>query len=112
MAEQGFTRMVLNYPYPAQAQAYEAVLKERAALRKKFGLGDSVNVAQLVIGADGPAYAVLVSAKDELDFYTQFAKDTQKMGAEWTKSLDQSAPLLRRIEFVTFVARPALMYQP
>ena len=111
MQEQGFTRLALLYPYPAQAQAFEAVLKERAALRKKHG-ADGVDVVQLVIGRDGPAYAVLIGAKDEVDYYTQAAKEQQKMGAEWKASIDKAGPMLRRVEFVTLVPRPALYYQP
>ena len=32
------------------------------------------------------------------------------MGAEWQASLDKTGPMLRRVEFVTSVARPALNY--
>ena len=109
--EQGFTRLALLYPHPAHAQAFEAVLEERAALRKKHG-ADGVDVVQLVIGRDGPAYAVLIGAKDEVDYLTQAAKEQQKMGAEWKASIDKSGPMLRRVEFVTGLARPELYYQP
>ncbi len=111
MQEQAFTRIALLYPYPAQAQAFEAVLQERSALRKKHG-ADSVDVVQLVVGRDGPAYAVLIGAKDEVDYHTQAAKEQQKMGAEWRASIDKSGPMLRRVEFVTGLARPELYYQP
>ena len=111
-AEQGFLRIALLYPYPSQTQAFETVLEERAALRKKHGITEAVGVAQMLIGPDGPAYATLVGAKDEVDFYAQNAKDTQKMGAEWQASLAKGGPMLRRVEFVTTSARPALTYQP
>ena len=111
MQEQSFTHIALLYPYPGQAQAFEAGLKERSALRKKHG-ADGVDVVQLVIGRDGPAYAVLIGAKDEVDYLTQAAKEQQKMGAEWRASIDKSGPMLRRVEFVTGLARPELYYQP
>ena len=69
-------------------------------------------VAQLVIGADGPAYAIISGGKDEVDFYAQNAKNTAKMGAEWQASLEKSGPMVRRVEYVTSLARPALSYQP
>jgi hypothetical protein len=109
---QTFIRMALLYAQPSQTPALEAVLKDIAALRKKHGIGDAVGVAQLVIGADGPAYAVLVGAKDEADFYTQFAKDVQKMGAEWQATLEKAGPMLRRVEYVSSSTRPALDYRP
>jgi hypothetical protein len=112
MTEQSFGRIALIYVQPAQTAAFEANLKERAALRKKHGIADGIDVAQLVLGADGPAYALISGAKDEVDFYTQIAKNTAKMGAEWQASLDQSGPMVRRVEFVTSVARRALDYQP
>jgi hypothetical protein len=111
-AEQGFLRVAILHVDPAQTPALEAAFKERNALRKKYGITDAVGVAQLVLGADGPAYAILTSAKDEVDFYTQNAKNVAKMGAEWQASLDKSGPMIRRIEFATSVARPALDYKP
>ena len=59
MTEQGFARIALLYAVPGQTPAFEAVLKERNALRKKHGITDGVDVAQLIIGRDGPAYAVI-----------------------------------------------------
>jgi hypothetical protein len=112
MTEQGFGRIALIYVHPAQTEAFEATLKERSALRKKHGITDAVDVAQLIIGADGPAYALIMGAKDEVDFYTQNAKNVAKMGAEWQAVLDKSGPMVRRVEFVTSVARRALDYQP
>jgi hypothetical protein len=112
MEEQMFGRIALLYVHPAEAAAFEAVLKERAALRKKHGINDGVEVAQLVIGADGPAYAVILGGKDEVDFYTQNAKNVEKMGRDWQASLEKSGTMLRRIEFATSSGRPALTYQP
>jgi hypothetical protein len=112
MTEQGFARIALLYVQPAQTDAFEAVLKERSALRRKHGITDGYDVAQLIIGADGPAYAIIIGAKDEVDFYTQNAKNTEKMGAEWQASLEKSGPMVRRVEFATSVARRALDYQP
>jgi hypothetical protein len=112
MEEQGFTQVVLLFAVPAQAPALEAALKELVALRKKHGIADSVDVAQMLIGADGPAYAVITTGKDQVDFYTQSAKNTAKMGAEWQAMLDKAGPMLRRVEFVTSSSRPALNYTP
>jgi hypothetical protein len=112
MAEMNFSRIAMIHVLPAQAQAFEGILEETSALRKKHGLTDVVDVAQLVIGSDGPAYAVIIGAKDEVDFYTQNAKNLAKMGAEWQAILDRSGPMVRRVEFVTSVARRALDYQP
>jgi hypothetical protein len=109
---QMYTRVAILHAVPSQAMALEAVLKERAALRKKHGLTDAIGVAQLLIGADGPAYAVILGAKDEVDFYTQLNKDAQKMGAEWQASLDKAGPMVRSIEFATSTSRPALDYRP
>jgi hypothetical protein len=112
MTEQGFGRIALLYAVPGQTQALEAALKERNALRKKYGITDGMDAAQLIIGRDGPVYALIIGAKDEVDFYTSNAKNTQKMGAEWQASLEKSGPMVRRVEFVTSAARPALSYQP
>ena len=112
MTEQGFGRVALIYVQPAQTMAYEAILKERVAMRKKHGITDGYDVAQLIIGADGPAYAIISGAKDEVDFYAQNAKNTAKMGADWQASLEKSGPMVRRVEYVTSLARPALGYQP
>jgi hypothetical protein len=112
MEEQGFTQVVLLFAVPAQSAALEAVLKERIALRQKNGIGDSVDVAQMLIGADGPAYAVITTGKDQVDFYTQNAKNVATMGAEWQSSLDKAGAMLRRVEFATSAARPALNFMP
>ena len=71
-----------------------------------------MNVVQLLIGHDGPVYGILMSGKDEADFYAQNAKDVAKMGVEWQASLDKTGPMLRRVEFQTFVERPDLNYMP
>jgi hypothetical protein len=112
MEQQSFMRLALIRVHPAHTLAFEAALKELAALRKKHGLTEGVDVAQMIIGADGPAYAVMIGAKDEADFYTQVAKDTAKMGAEWQAYLDKSGPMVRSVEFITSSSRPALFYQP
>jgi len=112
VTEQTFMHIALLYADPGQIPALEATLKERNELRKKNGITDAVGVAQLLIGADGPAYAIMTGAKDQADFYTQNAKNIAKIGKDWQASLDKSGPMLRRVEFVTSVAKPALDYKP
>jgi hypothetical protein len=112
MEQQGFLRIALLYVQPAQTQALEAALKELTAGRKKHGIADGVDVVQLLIGADGPVYGVLVNAKDEIDFLTQNAKNVEKMGAEWQAWLAKTGPMMRRVEFQSVSSRPALNYTP
>lgn len=111
-AEQAFTYLVFLYPHPGQVPAFEAVLKEAAALRAKHGLADGTGVGQLLIGPDGPAYVVLTGAKDEVDYHVEAAKGVQKMGAEWQALLAKGGPMVRRVEYASAAARPALAYQP
>jgi hypothetical protein len=111
-SEQGFARVAFVYPRADQVQALEAALREAAAMRKKHGLTDGTFVAQLVIGEDAPAYVVVISAKDDADFYAQNAKALQKMGPDWQAYLNKVGPLLRRVELTSSTARPALNYQP
>lgn len=112
MEEQRFTRIALLYPHPAKAQEFETVLKEAAEVRKKHGIADGTTVAQLVIGTDAPAYAVLIGAKDEADFHAQAAKSNEKMGADWQAIVAKGGPMLRKIEYSSMVERPDLNYQP
>lgn len=111
-AEQGFARIAFIYVRPDQALPFEAALRDAGALWKKHAIADARTIAQLVIGDDGPIYAVIIGAKDEADFYVSNAKATQKMGAEWQAYLDRTGPMLRRVEFETSAARRGLTYQP
>lgn len=110
--EAAFTRLVFAYPHPARVLEFEGFLKESAALRKKHGLDDAVNVGQLMFGGDGPAFALLINAKSEADFVASNDKAVQKMGAEWQALLAKGGPTLRRVEIRSSAARPALGYQP
>ena len=113
MTEQGFARIALIYVHAGADRGVRG--DPRGAHRlcaRSTASPTASSVAQLIIGADGPAYAVITGAKDEVDFYTQNAKNIAKMGAEWQASLDKSGPMVRRVEFVTSLARPALNYQP
>jgi hypothetical protein len=69
-------------------------------------------VYQLAMGSDGPAYAIILGAKDAADFYTQNAKETAAMGADWQAYLDKAGPYLRRVEYVMSQARPDLLFTP
>ena len=112
MMEQAFLRIARLYAVPGRAMDLEAELKARNELRKKHGIPTAVNVVQMIIGAEGPVYGILISGKDEADFYAQNAKDVAKMGAEWQASLDKTGAMLRRVEFVTLMERPDLNYMP
>ena len=112
MMELTFVRIALLYAMPGQIPALEAELRARSEIRKKHDIPSAVTVVQLLVGRDGPVYGILMSGKDEADFYAQNAKDVAKMGAEWQASLDKAGPMLRRVEFQTFVERPELNYMP
>ena len=112
MMELEFLRIALLYAMPGQIQGLEAELKARSEIRKKHDIPTAVTVVQLLIGRDGPVYGLLMSGKDEADFYAQNAKDVAKMGAEWQASLDKTGPMLRRVEFQTMSERPDLNYMP
>ena len=112
MMELAFLRIALLYAVPGQIPALEAELKARSEIRKKHDIPTAVNVVQLLVGPDGPVYGILMSGKNEADFYAQNAKDVAKMGAEWQASLDKAGPILRRVEFQTLVERPDLNYVP
>lgn len=111
-AEQLFTRVAFVRPHFAKAQAYEAVLQEAVALRRKHGLGDAVGAWQLWGGADGPAFALVTTAKDEADFHTQNAAALAKMGAEWQAYLAKAGPMLRDVSYITGRSRPDLAFAP
>jgi hypothetical protein len=111
-AEIGFARVALLYPHPDRAAAFEEVLKEAAALRKKHGLGSGTEVYELAMGSEGPAYAIIVNGKDPADFYAQTAKETAAMGAEWQAYLEKAGPHLRRVEFDSYVERRDLYFTP
>ncbi len=110
--EQGFTRIVFLYPYPDQVQAFEGVMKEANALRKKYNLGDATAAYSLSIGSDGPAFAVLIGAKDEADFFVENAKALAKMAADWQPLMQKSGPMLRKIAYASEAARNDLGYTP
>ena len=110
--EAAFTRVTFIYPHPEHALHFEGQLQKSAALRKKHGISDGTAVFQLVIGADAPAFAVLVNAKDEVDFAVAAAKTTEKLGAGWQAILQESGPMIRRLEYSTSAARPGLAFTP
>lgn len=105
----GFTRSVTLRPHLAQGQAFEEVIKKASALRKKHGLMDAVGVWQQVLGADGPAFVVLIDAENEADFYAHQAKAMEKMGSDWQQLMQESSAMLRDIEYGSSVPRPDLM---
>ena len=82
------------------------------ALRKRQGIRDGNAVFQLAVGAGAPALAILIGAKDEVDFHVQNAKNREKMGDAWQTYLRKTGPMLRDIEFQSSNARPDLAYQP
>ena len=106
----GFSRIALVYPEPGSP--YDEALKENKALREKHGLGTGTEVYELAMGADGPAYAIILGGKDASDFYAQNAKETAAMGADWQAYLQKNGPKLRRVEYQSSVARPELGYTP
>jgi hypothetical protein len=108
----GFMRDTRVYPQPGHEAALEEALKEGVALRKKHGLGSGTEVYQLAMGSEGPAYGILVAAKDQADFYAQNAKDLAAMGAEWEAYIEKVGQHLRRVEVRSNVERPDLYYTP
>jgi hypothetical protein len=109
-SEMAFSRIALVY---AEADsAYDEALKENKALREKHGLGTGTEVYELAMGADGPAYAIILGGKDASDFYAQNAKETAAMGSDWQAYLQKNGPKLRRVEYQSSVARPDLGYTP
>jgi hypothetical protein len=109
-SEMGFSRIALVY---AEADSsYDEALKENKALREKHGLGTGTEVYELAMGADGPAYAIILGGKDASDFYAQSAKETAAMGADWQAYLQKNGPKLRRVEYLSSLARPDLGYTP
>lgn len=111
-SEIGYTRVAFLYPHPAKAQAVQEAMKEAVAMRKKHGLPDATRAYALAMGADGPAIAVLIDAKDEADFAMQNAKAQEKLGAEWDAYVAKVGPMLRNVEFRASAPRPDLAYQP
>jgi hypothetical protein len=109
-SEMAFSRIALVYP--EADSAYDEALKENKALREKHGLGTGTEVYELAMGADGPAYAIILGGKDASDFYAQNAKETAAMGADWQAYLQKNGPKLRRVEYQSSVARPDLGYTP
>ena len=110
--EQMFTRIVFLRPHPQHALAFEEVMKEAAALRKKHGIGDASMAWQLAAGADGPAYALLISGKNEADFYAHSEATLEKMGADWQALSAKGGPMLRELSYSSTVLRPDLAYSP
>jgi hypothetical protein len=110
--EVGFTRVTFVYPHPGREAAFEEVLKEAIALRKKHGLGTGTEVYQLAMGGEGPAYAIILGGKDQADFYAQDAKEMAAMGAEWQAYLQKASPYVRRVEVESNVERRDLYFAP
>ncbi|HVS13229.1 MAG TPA: hypothetical protein VMV46_04860 [Thermoanaerobaculia bacterium] len=111
-AEEGFTRVVFLRPHPEHAGAFEELMKEVVALRKKHALTDAAYAWQLWAGADGPAFAVLIPAKDEADFYTHQAQAMAKMGADWQALSAKAGSMLREISYGANRPRPDLAFTP
>jgi hypothetical protein len=107
-----FMRDTRLYPLPGHEAALDEALKEGVALRKKHGIGSGTEVYQLAMGSEGPAYGILVAAKDQADFYTQNAKDLAVMGAEWEAYVQKVSQHLRRVEILSHEERPDLYYTP
>jgi hypothetical protein len=108
----GFLRDARLYPQPGHEAALDEAIKEGVALRKKHGLGSGTEVYQLAMGSEGPAYGILIAAKDQADFYAQNAKDLAAMGAEWEAYLEKLGRHVRRFEVRSNVERPDLYYTP
>lgn len=110
--EAGFTHATFLYPHPGKALAFEGIIKEASELRKKHGITDAVAVGQLVIGDGGPAYAVIIDAKDQADYYAHAAKVAEKMGEDWQALIAKAGPMLKGLENQSWTPRPDLAYQP
>jgi hypothetical protein len=111
-SEMGFSRIAFLYAQPSQGAALEDALKKATAMRKKHDLGTFTEVYQLAMGSDGPAFAIVLGGKDQVDFYTQNAKEVATMGAEFQAYLQSTGALLRRVEFASSLLRPDLSFTP
>ena len=107
-----YTQVTLLRVHPEHTAAFEATLKEGMALRKKHSIGDAANTFQLAAGADAPAYAILVGAKDQADYHVQNAKNVETMGEGWQAYIAKLGPMMRNIENQPSFALPELAYQP
>lgn len=108
-SDTGYTRIVTLYPHPAKAAAVEALIKKGSEIRKKHGINDAIGAYQMILGADGPAYVLLIGAKNEADFYANQAKTMEKMSEDWGQLMAESGPLLRKVSYSSSVPRPDLM---
>lgn len=110
--EAGFTRIAFLRPHRGRELDFEAVVKEAGAVYGKHGVQDGLDVWQLTVGADGPAFAILTNARSEADYHAQAAKNQEKMADDWQAIVAKAGPMLRSIEFEGSVNRPDLSYQP
>ena len=111
-SDQTYTRVVLLRPHADHAVVLGETLKEGMALRKKHGIRDAASVFQLAAGANAPAFAILIGAKDEVDYHVQNAKNLEAMGDAWQTYVGKVGAMLRDFENQNFFARPDLAYQP
>ena len=110
--EGGFTRVTFFYPHPGQGAAFEALITEAIAVNEKHGNPNGFNVAQLAVGAESPAYVVIVAGKNEADFFGENAKWQEKTESEMQAIVQKAGPMLRRIEYGSSIPRPDLSYTP
>ncbi len=108
----GFSRASFFYPHPGQGPAFEALIQDVTALNEKHGNPNGYNVAQLAVGAEAPAYVLIVAGKNEADFFGEAAKWQEKMASVLLPVIQKAGPMLRRIEYSSSIPRPDLSYTP
>ena len=109
--EAPYWHMTTLHVDPAQMDAFEAVVKEWGAMAAKHGMRDGYSVWTSVMG-DGPAYSVLMWAKDPADYWTQTMANEKKFGEDRLALMAKMGPMIRDIEYAYGMSRPDLSYQP
>jgi hypothetical protein len=80
--------------------AFVEALKAFNEVDRKAGITAPRLILRLKFGPDAPAFAIVVPAKDVLDYYTNYAKRTELRAKDpkWKETLDTLIQSTRRSE--------------
>jgi hypothetical protein len=102
----------IHYIHAGKESEYEKLVKEFQALCKSKNVSQDWYCYQAVIGEKTPAYYMVATAKDAVDFYTQNAKMWDALGEEGGPYYQKFMKLLRKREEKSGRQRPDLSYTP
>lgn len=108
--ERMFYYWMFCYVLPTKTSEFKDVLKKWKELYKNKNISDGFNVYWGAMGVEQPLYIVIMSGKDNADFWNQASLRRETLGEEAKQLWKEGGKLLRKYETKEGWYRPDLSY--